>query len=274
MIKINVLVENTVISGDFKGKHGLCLYIETEKHKILFDLGQTGLFVKNAEKLGVDIASIDTVVVSHGHIDHGGGLKYFLALNNTAKIYVRKDAFDKHFIKVFGIKVNVGLDRNLKDNKQVVFADDLVVIDQELTLFSNVKSEGFVTKSNSALYANIDGKIVQDDFSHEPNLIVNENGKTLLLSGCSHAGIVNILTKAEEVVGDKIDNVVGGFHLYNPPTKRYESAESIDSLAQVLAEKDSKFYTCHCTGEKAYSKMKSVLKDRLAYLSTGAEIEI
>lgn len=70
---IKVLVENTAISEEYGKIHGLCLYIETEKHKILFDLGPDKLFLENAEKMGVKIEEIDTVVISHGHYDHGAG---------------------------------------------------------------------------------------------------------------------------------------------------------------------------------------------------------
>ena len=273
-MKIKVLVENTAISKEFKSKHGLSVYLETAKHKILFDLGQDGLFVKNAEKMGVDLSKVDTVVISHGHIDHGGGLKDFLAINKTAKIYIRQCAFDKHFIKVLGLPINVGLNRKLQSNNQIIFTDELCEIDEELTLFSNVNNDGFDTKSNGALYAKSSGKLLQDNFAHEQNLIVKEDGKMVLLSGCSHAGIVNILSKAEEIVGDKIHTTIGGFHLYNPPTKKYESADLIDNLSVALCKKDCQFYTCHCTGVKAYEQMKGTLEDRLCRLSTGAEIEL
>lgn len=81
MIKIIVLLENTTKSANLKCKHGLSLYIETESHKILFDFGPNDLFLKNAEVLGVDIAAVDMAVISHGHVDHCGGLKYFLEKN-------------------------------------------------------------------------------------------------------------------------------------------------------------------------------------------------
>ena len=74
---IKTLVENTSISKDFGNEHGLSLYIETNALKILFDVGASELFLKNAEKLGVNITDVDFLVISHGHYDHGGGLKTF-----------------------------------------------------------------------------------------------------------------------------------------------------------------------------------------------------
>jgi 7,8-dihydropterin-6-yl-methyl-4-(beta-D-ribofuranosyl)aminobenzene 5'-phosphate synthase len=69
---IKTLVENTAISKDFGSEHGLSLYIETKKHKILFDVGASGLFLQNAKRLGVNIVDVDFLVISHGHCDHGG----------------------------------------------------------------------------------------------------------------------------------------------------------------------------------------------------------
>lgn len=105
MLKIVTLVENTTLSSEYRCKHGLCLYIETEKHKILFDVGQDDLFIENAKKMQIDISEIDTVIISHGHKDHGGALKAFMSLNSDAKIYIRKAAFEPHYIKVLGFRL-------------------------------------------------------------------------------------------------------------------------------------------------------------------------
>ena len=89
---ITVLSENLTSSDKLGSEHGLSLYIETETHKILFDTGASGLFAENAGKLGVDLAKVDLAVISHGHYDHGGGLKTFLGINNRAKIYLHQMA--------------------------------------------------------------------------------------------------------------------------------------------------------------------------------------
>ena len=164
MFRIVPLVENTTSTTDYKCKHGLCIYVQTDNHKILFDVGPNSLFLDNAKKMGVDIADIDTVIISHGHSDHGGGLIDFIEMNTKAKIFIRKNAFEPHYIKVLGLPVYVGLDSSLVNSGRFVFTEDVSVIDEELLLFSGVKEETLFSKSNKKLFAKKQGTMIQDDF--------------------------------------------------------------------------------------------------------------
>ena len=274
MVKIVVLLENTTESSNLKCKHGLSLYAETENHKILFDMGPDALSLKNAEALGVNIADIDIAVISHGHVDHCGGLKYFLEKNRKAKIYIRPQALEAHYVKVLGIPFYAGIDRTLLSADRFVFADDIHVIDDEITLFSNVAGQFPLPKSDGNLFVKRNGRMIPDDFCHEQNLIITSGDKKILVCGCAHAGIVNIARRAKMLVGHDPTTVIGGMHLYEPTMRRYERDEYIDSVAAALAEIKSSYYTCHCTGEKAYEKMKARLGARLTYLRTGAELQI
>ena len=132
MIKVTVLAENTPYNSNFACEHGLSLYIETEKHKILFDSGQTSIFSSNADLLGVDLSKVDVAVLSHGHYDHGGGLERFLEINKTAPIYINRNAFGKFYN---GTEKYIGLAETLRSN-QIVLVDDELKIDDELTLCS------------------------------------------------------------------------------------------------------------------------------------------
>ena len=274
MIKITTLVENTSLSPEYKSKHGLSLYIETTNHKILFDLGSNDLFVENAERLGIDIRTIDTVVISHGHTDHAGALRKFLEINPTAKIYIKESAFDKHYTKVMGIPFYAGADIKLKDNRQFIFTTDSYMIDEELRLFSGIKGRKFFSQSNNQLLTKKNHKFVLDSFDHEQYLVIEDENQRVLISGCSHNGIVNIMEEMQRAASEKFTHVIGGFHLFNPISKKYEKDELIRDVAECLKQYNCKYYTCHCTGPKAYKKMKEIMGERLNYLSTGSRLQI
>ncbi|MDD4839052.1 MAG: MBL fold metallo-hydrolase [Clostridia bacterium] len=274
-MKITVLAENTTISEKYKSEHGLSFYIETKNHKILFDVGASSLFAENAKKMNIDLTKIDTVIISHGHYDHGGGLKTFLGLNSTAKIYIRKSAFNDYFSeKPSGEKVYIGLDKEIILNPRFMFTETFMKIDDELELYSGVEEREFFSKSNNALFMKEDDKYVNDKFEHEQNLIITENENTALFAGCAHNGIINIINKFVEIKWEEPKYVFGGLHLSNPRSKKIENEQLISEIGCKLSQYNSEYFTCHCTGEKPYFQLKQILKDRIHYVATGAVVEI
>lgn len=167
MVKVVSLVENRSECGCIVA-HGLSLYIETPHHRLLFDVGGDDTFIKNAESLGVDLSSVDIVIISHGHRDHGGALSQFLELNNTAKIYIQRQAFEPHFShRPSGIG-DIGLDVSLMSNSQVTLLDGELRIDEELTLFKVADNSECRSGANGTLYEGEN----PDQFGHEQNLII------------------------------------------------------------------------------------------------------
>jgi 7,8-dihydropterin-6-yl-methyl-4-(beta-D-ribofuranosyl)aminobenzene 5'-phosphate synthase len=271
---IRALIENTTSDAGYKYEHGLSLYIETEKHTLLFDTGASSLFADNAVKMGVDLSKVDIAVISHGHHDHGGGLKTFLDLNSSAKIYIHKKAFDKHYgNRPTGVMEDIGLDAALQ-SRRFVFTGDNITIDDELELFADVQPERFNPSGNKELYMRDGDKTVNDDFKHEQNLIISENSKTVLIAGCAHKGIVNIVNRFFEKRGRMPEYIVGGFHLTNPSFKKSEDPSVTDAIANYLISTKSRCFTGHCTGAESYERLKSVMGDKIAYLSTGMKITI
>lgn len=271
-MKISALVENTTKDTALKPKHGLSIYIETNKHKVLFDLGPDNTYLDNARKLGIDLSEIDTLVISHGHFDHAGALASFLRVNSKAKIYLHKQAFEPHYIKILFVKIPIGLKGDLAGNDRFVLTDGTMQIGDELFLFSDVE-ESFDTKSNRVLLKKTGNGYVQDDFTHEQNLIVTAGGKATLFSGCSHKGIANILRTAK-THSPAIDAVFGGFHLYNPASKTAEPPEVVQQLTNALSVHDTVFYTGHCTGSKAFEHMRNSMGEKVQYFSTGTMVEL
>ncbi|MBP2627724.1 MAG: metallo-beta-lactamase family protein [Firmicutes bacterium] len=270
---IKTLVENTSTSEEFNSEHGLCLHIETKKHKLLFDLGASALFVENAKKMNVDLSKVDLVVISHGHYDHGGGLKAFLNVNSKAKIYLNQKAFDKHYANIRGgDKAYIGLDEGLLPNERFIFVDDNIIIDDELELFSSIKGRRLASLGNQDLFMELSSSMVQDDFAHEQNLIIKEDSKTLLVAGCAHNGIVNIIDHLNIANNGSISHVIGGFHLYNRAANTCEDPLLVSQIGEYLKNTDSKYYTCHCTGIEPYKKMKEIMGEKIQYLATGSQL--
>lgn len=252
-MKITALTENTSKTG-LPYEHGLSLYIQTESHNILFDTGQTELFAQNAKTLGIDLSKVDIAVLSHGHYDHGGGLKKFLELNKTAPVYMSKYAFEPHYN---GTEKYIGLDLSLKDSDRIVLTDGVTKLADGLTLYSCNEKEKLCDLGSFGLNTKENGAIVPDDFRHEHYLLIEENGRRVLISGCSHKGIVNIESWF------KPDVLIGGFHL-----SKLELGDRLKMIAQRLETYGTTYYTCHCTGAEQYGFMKRYM-DRLNYISAG-----
>ncbi len=253
-MKIVALTENTTHRADVCAEHGLSLYIETAGKRILFDMGQSDLFLHNAQVLGVDLKAVDLAVLSHGHYDHGGGLTHFLPMNDHAPIYVSRYAFERHFN---GAK-DIGLSPALSHCERLIFTDDVCRIGNGLTLYSCNEKER-LTPINSG---DMTAEGMAEDFRHEQYLLVEEGGKRVLFSGCSHKGIANVAAWFQPHV------LVGGFHLSALPCD-----ENLTALARQLAAYDTDYITCHCTGVAQYEYMRSALP-RMTYLSAGTILEI
>jgi hypothetical protein len=143
-MKITTLIENTTLRDDLTAEHGLSLLIEFGGRKILFDSGQSGAFADNAEKLGIDLSQVDLCVLSHGHYDHGGGLKRFLEINDHAPVYINRHAFGEYFSS----GKYIGLDPALEENPRLIGVEDVLEIAEgitRMTAASDVNGSATVT---------------------------------------------------------------------------------------------------------------------------------
>lgn len=256
-MKITALTENTSQNG-LPAEHGLSLFLQTERHTILFDTGQSDLFARNAQALGVDLRAVDIAVLSHGHYDHGGGLKTFLALNDHAPVYLHRLAFEPHYN---GDKA-IGLDTALQKSDRLRFTEGVTKLDEGLTLFDANDLTPIVPVDPCGLDKLHHGVRQPDDFRHEQYLLIEENGTRVLISGCSHKGVLNLAHWFRP------DHLIGGFHLHKHPLD-----DALTRCARQLDAYGTTYYTCHCTGTAQYAFMKPTMR-RLHYLSAGDTIEI
>lgn len=272
-MKIVTLMENEAITKDLKAAHGLSIYIETKMHKILFDTGPNNDFIKNAKQLGVKLEEVDFVVISHGHYDHGGGLVKFMKINQKAKIYLSKFAFQKHAKAKKDDYTDIGI-KEPKDKSRFVEITTNTKIDEELTLFLKVPYKRQII-SDDALLVYENGHFVRDEFHHEIYLIVHEGNKDVLFSGCSHKGIELIIDTIEKVQNVVITHVFGGYHFSHYDPKSVVETNYLKQLGEKWQSMEqSTFYSCHCTGDLAFNQLKPYLKNKLFRLKTGSVVNI
>jgi len=272
-LKIKVLMDDESLDERFEKEHGLSLLIEHQLGSVLFDTGKTGAFIDNARLMNADLSKVKHVVLSHGHYDHTGGLKTFLEFNRHAKIYFQINGSKQRFSQKEDGKVSyIGVGEDFPSGSRVTYTDTLFKINESMTLFSGVEGKHFVPSLNKSLFQQTDQGFERDDFSDEQNLIIQENGKIALISGCSHKGILNIIDKAEEILHKPIDVVIGGFHLFNFTRHLMEDEKNIQSIIDYFQNRKTKIYVMHCTGTQPYDILKKALQNRIEYKAAGTEI--
>lgn len=271
-MRIVNLMEDTCGVEGLHHEHGLSFYIETKKHKILLDTGLTGAFIENAEKLDVDLTQVDMVVLSHGHYDHAGGILAFAKINPNAKIYMQKTAGGDYYNLRDDSEKYIGIDKAILELPQVVFLNGDYRIDEETYVFTDILGRKYWPESNMLLKEKVDERFIQDVFAHEQCLVVVENYEYVLLSGCAHNGILNILEAYQERFEGMPDKVISGFHMAKRGDYTAEEVATIEDTARELKKLHTKFYTGHCTGEAAFDLMKNIMKNQLIYVHSGDEI--
>jgi len=268
-MRIVVLMEDTCGDPVCEYEHGLSVYVETGTHKILMDTGASDKTLTNALRLGIDLSQVDTVVLSHGHYDHSGGLNAFRKLNRKAPVYAQKSAFGDYY---HGERY-IGVDKEIMELPGIEMLEGGKEIDEELSVFTDITGRKYWPQSNIGLSERIGGQKLQDEFRHEQCLVIRGE-KSLLLSGCAHNGILNILDSYQERYDGSPDIVISGFHMMKRTDYTEQEAEIIRLTAEELAQKDILFYTGHCTGQKAIEIMQPIMKEKLIPIHCGTEIRV
>ncbi len=275
--KITTLIENS--PGDntlLWNEHGLSMYIEIDEMNILFDTGQSGRLIQNAEKLNINLNKLDYVILSHGHYDHSGGFKKLLEQINTPfKLIVGSRFFDKKY-KLTQKKeyrfIGNSFDELYVKNQGISIeyvCSDVFYISENIIVFSNFMKNNNFEKLNTDFCIKREDKYEVDIFSDEIVLGIKSERGLFVILGCSHVGVVNILETIAKQTGMEIYGIVGGTHLVDASENR------LDKTISYLKKKNIQLIgLSHCTGENGEKKLQETLDTIFFSNNTGNIIEI
>lgn len=265
-MRVVTLCENRLEpSFGLKASHGLSLYIEHNNHKVLYDVGQDSIFLENAQLLGVDLNACKNIVISHGHLDHAGGLSQLDCEANHKKVIIDKNAFEER-VRLNGQKtMDIGISNKLSNFKNIGREiKNSFVIEDGIWCISNVdRSNEYCGMEKGLLVRNSQGDLEDDTFKDELNLAIKTVKGLVVISGCSHRGVVNILEHAQRVTGiNEINTFIGGLHL----TFASES-ETLATINELKRFNIKRFIIGHCTGCDAINLMRQCLPKDVEIIS-------
>lgn len=252
-MNLTVLVDNnTLIDRYFKGEPGLSFFVEAEGNQILFDTGYSDLFISNAQKMGIDLLNLDYVILSHSHLDHTWGLPHLITRYTEAVI--EEDGYqtptlvthpDTFASRSMGEINQIG---SIISREEAALHFDLNLSTKPVWLTDNLVFLGEITRNNDFEAQSPIGKVVKDgvkkdDYIIEDSALAYKSPEGLtIITGCSHAGICNIIDKAIEVCNEeRVLDIIGGLHLQDPSEKRLEGT------LDYMEELDPRgVYACHC----------------------------
>jgi len=277
-MKLTVLIDNnTLIDRYFLGEPGLSFYIEEDNKKLLFDTGYSNAFLINAQKMNIPLTDIDSVILSHGHLDHTWGMDALIRLNIESKIEsipYKRPVLIAH-PKVFNTKTIGGLGEigmALSEEKAARHFD-IQLSQKPVWLSDKLVYLGEIERKNDFEAKQPIGDIISDaqnkpDFIFDDTALAYKSNKGLVvITGCSHAGICNIVEYAKKVCGmDRVLDIIGGFHLLDPSKEQLQG--TLDYFRQL---RPAEVHACHCTDLQ--SKIALARVANLKEVGVGLKIE-
>ncbi len=259
-MKLIVLTENCA-GTKFGAEHGLSYLIEVAGKKLLFDTGHSDLYLKNAQLLDQDLNSeVDTIILSHGHWDHGDGLQHI----EGKTLVTHPAAFIKRYRKTDGSYVGLNFTLAQAKNKFTLVStkDPYYITPSVLFLGEIPRTNDFESKTST--FIDQDGQV--DDVPDDSGLAIIQDKRLIIISGCAHSGICNMTEYASSITGiNNIAAVVGGFHL------KHQSQELTKTIQYLKEKRVNQIYPSHCTELPALSAFYESF--RIKQLKSGMTLE-
>lgn len=271
-LRMTVLSENTAGARGLLSEHGLALWIEADGRKILFDTGQGLVLTHNAKALGIDLATTDDLVFSHGHFDHTGGMLDALQPRRQAKVYLHPSALDPKFAKgPDGAVQSIGSPIQRLDHIRS-HAKDVVLTTGPTELAHGAWITGEIPRTTD--FEDTGGPFYIDEECTTPDPLIDDQALYIqtprgivVFLGCAHAGLVNTIDYIARLTEqERLHAVFGGMHLLRASERRL--TRSIEALArrhvQILGP-------AHCTGRTATMRLWQCFPDQCVQCATGAQ---
>lgn len=274
MISITIIVDDRAGPG-LLAEHGLALWIEAAGKRILFDTGQGVVLLNNAHKLGIDLSCTDTIVLSHGHYDHTGGLAAVLALAPGAKVYCHASAVEERYSIGEGVARPVGMPGVSRAALRHLPQKQQCFVEKPLAIAPGIGVTGYIPRRN--IFEDVGGSFFLDASGESPDEIkddlalwIETPSGLLVVTGCAHAGLINTIEYIARLnQGLKISVIIGGFHLSKASRDRLE--RTVAGLKLFFPEQVA---AGHCSGEKIVEKLRQGLGAGVNLFCSGVRMEI
>ena len=273
-MKITTVMDN--IGSEHKAlisEHGLSFFIEKDDKNIMFDFGSENHTLENMDKLDLHIKDVDYAVISHSHYDHAAGYPNYVRHGLKCPLICGKDFFYKKHALDEGKAVYLGCGFSadfLKENSiSVNQISGEFKLDQEIYVVNDFKRSYDFEKIQDRFVIRKNDKFIKDDFKDEVALVIIEDGKLVVIVGCSHPGILNMLTDIRDRFNMPIKAVIGGNHLVEADDERID--KTLDVM-ETLGIETIGFN--HCSGELLQKKIRERKNFNAVYLSVGSTMYI
>ena len=242
-MKLVVLADNnTYIDQYYLAEPALSIYIENCEKKYLFDIGYSDVYLKNAERLGIELESLDAVIISHGHNDHTGGLAFYPKRQNKPLLIAHPGIMEPKRAEGLCISLPV-TEAYLQDRFVFKLTRSPLWLDEQLVFLGEIhRANDFENKKPVGEHCLADGW--HDDYVLDDSALVYKQKDGLyIITGCSHSGICNIAEYAKQVTGcNVIKSIIGGFHLFSG-----RSQQTLATVDYLQSNVEGTMYPCHCT---------------------------